>query len=346
MSRQFSGWLLLAACLVPLAACGDDDAKTVDAGPSADADTNSAAVERGRYLVENVFACGPLCHTGTAGPLAGHDCTIVDFDLLSGEDDPAYGCLPSKNLTNDPSGLKNRTDAEIRDMITKGIRPDGSVMFNLMPYWSYANIPTDDVDAMIAFLRTVPGVDRETPPDQPPFDVRFDEALPALDLTQAPQPASDFPERESALRGSYIANTSCTLCHTPPVAGAAFFVGAPAGAFPVDLAKSFIGGQGFPELPNPPFDIEDGETTLVTPNITPHDPTGTGGWEVADIVKVLHEAIDRDGDSICVMPAGPDGAFGGLSDEDARDIANYLLSIPAVDSDVGAETGTCSVVGA
>ena len=33
--------------------------------------------------------------------------------------------LPSRNLTNDATGLKNRTDAEIKNMFRNGIRPNG-----------------------------------------------------------------------------------------------------------------------------------------------------------------------------------------------------------------------------
>jgi hypothetical protein len=34
------------------------------------------------------------------------------------------------------------------------------------------------------------------------------------------------------------------------------------------------------------------------------------------------------------MPAGPQGAYGGLTDPDALDIANYILSLPPAVNDV------------
>jgi hypothetical protein len=34
------------------------------------------------------------------------------------------------------------------------------------------------------------------------------------------------------------------------------------------------------------------------------------------------------------MPAGPTGAYGGLTDQDALDIANYILSLPPAVNDV------------
>lgn len=43
----------------------------------------------------------------------------------------------------------------------------------------------------------------------------------------------------------------------------------------------------------------------------------------------------RDGSGICPpMPVGPMGAFGGMTTEDATDIANYLLNIPPIDNQI------------
>jgi hypothetical protein len=41
-------------------------------------------------------------------------------------------------------------------MITKGIRPDGSRMLPPMAYSYYANIKPEDLDAIVAYLRTLP----------------------------------------------------------------------------------------------------------------------------------------------------------------------------------------------
>jgi hypothetical protein len=59
----------------------------------------------------------------------------------------------SANIT--PTGLSDRSDAEIKRMITTGIRPDGSHMLPPMPYPYYANISDGDLDAIIAYLRAL-----------------------------------------------------------------------------------------------------------------------------------------------------------------------------------------------
>ncbi len=65
-----------------------------------------------------------------------------------------WGVSISANLT--PTGLKKRTDAEIKKMITTGTRPDGSRMLPPMGYPYYKNIKGADLDAIVAYLRTLP----------------------------------------------------------------------------------------------------------------------------------------------------------------------------------------------
>ena len=73
--------------------------------------------------------------------------------------------------------------------------------------------------------------------------------------------------------------------------------------------------------------------TPVSKNLTSHATTGLGDWTVADIVKVIKQGKAKDGKGICPpMPVGPMGAFGGLTDADATDIANYIKSLPPIDN--------------
>ena len=65
-----------------------------------------------------------------------------------------WGTSVSSNLT--PTGLKNRSDADIKKMVTTGTRPDGSRMLPPMAYPYYANINAADLDAIVAYLRTLP----------------------------------------------------------------------------------------------------------------------------------------------------------------------------------------------
>jgi hypothetical protein len=67
------------------------------------------------------------------------------------------GGSKSRNITSDPkAGLGSWTDAEIKRAITQGISRDGTPLKPPMAYASYANMTGDDLDAVVAWLRTVP----------------------------------------------------------------------------------------------------------------------------------------------------------------------------------------------
>jgi mono/diheme cytochrome c family protein len=63
----------------------------------------------------------------------------------------------SRNLTSDRErGLGAWSDAEIRRAIVRGVGRDGRRMQEPMPYAWYAGMRADDVDAIVAYLRTLP----------------------------------------------------------------------------------------------------------------------------------------------------------------------------------------------
>jgi hypothetical protein len=299
--------------------CGGDDAKVVDGsggesgGGASDGPGGEAAlVARGQYLVDNVVGC-PDCHTprDTAGApilsayLSGAEC----FVRL-----PNESCLNSRNLTNHETGLLNRTTDEIKQMITEGVRPSatGDVALSpVMPYYLFHNMAAADLYAVVAYLRTVPGVDHEVPRS----GVEFEVMTPAnpLDPNAIPMPMAGYAEADRALRGRYLATESgaCIECHTRHVMNDPNVL---------DYAAFFQGGEQFPiGIPVVP----------VSANLTSDSETGLGDWTVDDIVEVLKRGTDKDGDGTCPpMPGGPMGVYGGLTDGDALDIAHYIKSLP------------------
>jgi hypothetical protein len=305
---------------------------SVDGGPAVDAamTTLTAQQARGQYLVDHVSLC-PECHTphnamGVPEPgkyLAGWKCFI---EVAPGV------CLSSRNLTNDDTGLKNRTNDEIKNMFMNGIRPpaagggssDGgtgvSALNPVMPYYVFHNMDSDDADAIVAYLRTVTAVPNMIDRRAAVFDVPGPANY--LDPNIIPMPKADAPNRESALRGRYLTSKVglCIECHTehtpPPMPGMM-----PISNDPLMNAKLFQGGERFPF---PQFPV-----VPVSKNLTSDEATGLGKWMVSDIVKVLKEGKDRDGKGICPpMPVGPMGAFGQLTYQDTLDIANYIKSLP------------------
>ncbi len=321
--------------LITAVACGDDDdtpaqatgGKTAAGGVGGNgghaalggqneggaAGGGSDLVAHGKYLVDHVIAC-PDCHTprdSSGAPIAdqymaGSECLVK---LENGD------CLNAKNLTNDETGLKNRTDEEIKRMIRDGVRPSatGDEALNpVMPYYVFHNMKDEDLDAVIAYLRTIPGVKKEIPRSAEAF--ALETPAEPIDPSTIPMPDKTYPEYESAMRGRYLAAESgaCMECHTPHNRNSATVL---------DPEKFFTGGEGFaiPGLPGKP----------ISANLTSDEDTGLGKWTADDVVKVLKQGIDKEGDRLCPpMPVGPMGAYGGLTDQDAKDIANYILSLP------------------
>jgi mono/diheme cytochrome c family protein len=275
---------------------------------------NAAAVARGKYLVDHVGVCAD-CHTPRtpmgvpimAQYLAGAECFIKL---------PNGSCLHTRNLTNHATGLANRSPDEIKKMFLDGIRPaaTGDVALSpVMPYWVFHNMTTADADAIVAYLRTVPGVDHNVPKSGMEFDVPMHANY--LDLATIPVPADTYVNKPAAMRGRYLATQAgvCLECHTKR--------NAPPSLDVVSPANFFAGGEEFPlGLP----------VTPVSKNLTSDPATGLGNWSLEDIRHVLRDGMDRNDQGICPpMPVGPMGAFGGLTASDMTDIAHYIKSLPA-----------------
>jgi mono/diheme cytochrome c family protein len=316
--------------------CGDDDntvtprtdggtdARTGPVEDPVDAglDANAAKVARGKYLVDHVSVCID-CHTprtNTGAPdmtkyLSGWEC----FADINGPD-AGGGCINTANLTNDPTGLKNRTDEQIKTMFRDGVRPDGKPLSPVMPYWVFHNMTDDDANAVVAYLRTVPAVAHQVPANDPAFIV---------DAAAQPIPQVKIPAASgaSAERGRYLAAMAgvCMECHTPEVSGP---------GTPPNLDKPFAGGRVF-ALPVPPFP---GSSTSA--NLTSH-ATGLAGKTPQFVTAVLKSGRDRNDAGVCPpMPVGPMGAFGGLTDQDALDIGTYIIGLPPIDNTVA---NSCSL---
>jgi mono/diheme cytochrome c family protein len=336
-----SGTALLFCAGLFLVACGDDNGKAPDGGPKDASIADGApvpmadgggsvdggpmnAVARGKYLVDHVIACSD-CHTPqlpTGGPdmskyLAGNP----SFIRL-----PTGDALPSRNLTPDKAtGLGSYTASQIKSMFMDGLEPGhdgGAKALNpVMPYYVFHNMTSDDADAIVAYLQSIPAVNNPIPPRSPMFD------LPApadyLDPTTIPMPADTYPQKASALRGRYLAAESglCIECHTEHNT---------TGSAVLNSSKFFQGGEDFSAFFAGTLNLHP-----VSANLTSDPTTGLGDWTAEQIVTVLLQGKDAEGVGICPpMPAGPTGAYGGITPADALDIANYIKSLPPKVHDV------------
>jgi mono/diheme cytochrome c family protein len=116
--------------------------------------TNKVAY--GRYLVA-IGHC-VLCHTPAFkdGPPDMGRAFSGGRELPDSEQAGAF--TVSRNITSDPiNGIGKWSDEEIKASLTECIRPDRTKL-HTMPCDAYFNITSNDLDAIVAFLRTVPAV--------------------------------------------------------------------------------------------------------------------------------------------------------------------------------------------
>jgi mono/diheme cytochrome c family protein len=276
-------------------------------------------IERGRYLVVNVLQCID-CHSERdwnyyGGPPiepvgAGRSCmdrSSPPRGVNSGEGSfPGRICI--RNITQDrETGLGDWTDGQIIRAVREGVSHDGEGLFPMMPYFIYRHVSDDDMEAVVAYLRTIEPVRSEWPERTVDF--------PLSSLIQLwPEPLAEpvvMPERtDRRAYGEYLAVIArCEFCHTPrdPNSMAGFDGRRFAGGMPF-----FLNGQ-----------------TLYSMNLTPH-PTGLGAWTREQFIQRFRMHAEP-------QPVSPEentlmnwNAFAGMSEEDLGLMYDFFMTLPPV----------------
>ena len=259
---------------------------------------------RGQYIFATAGGCA--CHTVPNGiPNVGARPFPIPF-----------GTVYSTNITQDKeTGLGNWTDQQIADAITKGISRDCSRILPVMPYEKYSGMARDDLQALIAYLRTLKPIQKATPElkSWTPF-MRALGAPIFLKIfgrfTSAPAEAP----KGGIERGRYLVEhvASCGDCHTPRNS-----MGVPKQSLYLAGASEKIGPLG-----------------QAVPNITPDKDTGIGEWKREEIAELLHSGVKPDFDNVQglmdeVIQGTPHG-YKDMTKEDALAIADYLKSIAPI----------------
>jgi mono/diheme cytochrome c family protein len=252
------------------------------------------AVERGKYLMESIVACGN-CHIAR-GPQGQ---PLGDQGLSGGLvfDEPPFKAY-APNITPDlETGIGKWTDAQLAKAIREGIRPDKSVIGPPMPMPFYREISDDDLSAIIAYLRAQPAVKNVVPKSE--YKVTLPPAYgPPVKSVKAP------PATDKLRYGKYLADIGhCMDCHTPRDDKGM-------------LQTNYWGAGGMV------FAGPWGQS--VSRNLTPHE-SGLKNWTDAQIAKAIRTGMNRDG-----QPYKPPMAFGfyqNISDADMSALMSYLRSL-------------------
>jgi len=273
-------------------------------------DSLKQQLERGKYLVYSVVNC-VNCHShldfnkfsapivkGTEG---GGGLAVHELEM------GFPGKLFVPNIT--PYALKDWTDAEIARAMTKGINQKGDTLFPMMPYHAMSNMAKEDVDAVIAYIRTLKPVEGSYPKKELAIPLSLFGPLPDNDYKNNIKPDT----ADKVKYGGYLVSIAhCTECHTQFTPD-----------FKPDFTKLFAGGR---EVKTPGF-------TVRVANITPDTATGIGGWtEEMFLTKFRTNAspenINRNpGKLNTIMPWS---FFGTMKDNDLKSIYAYLRTLPPV----------------
>lgn len=265
---------------------------------------------RGAYLANYVAGCVE-CH-GTrdwskyAAPLTpGTEGRGGDFFGEAGT--PVQLWAP--NIT--PTALGDWTDGEIIRAVTAGVARDGRALFPIMPYLNYGQMAREDIEAIVAYIRTLPPIEFTAPARQLGFPL----PLVVRTIPQPPAYRPVPPKSDRVAYGEYMTNAAvCVDCHTPQDGGQ-----------PVP-GMAFAGGFEFP--------LKNGKR-IRTANITPDADTGIGTWteqQFVDKFKAFDGAPHR------TMSDAEQGEntympwylYAEMEAEDLAAIYAYLRTVPPV----------------
>jgi mono/diheme cytochrome c family protein len=255
-------------------------------------------VARGSYLVNGLLTCGN-CHT----PRGPGGVFNMSKQLSGGPQvfDEAAFTVKGANITPDKeTGIGKWSADDIKKAMRTGIRPDGVQLAPIMPYAFYKVFTDRDLDAVVAYIRSVPAVSNKV--QAPVYKAMFHPASP---------PGADRPMRESDFkdpvkRGFYLATIShCMECHTPMVNGRH------------DFANLGKGGQEF----KGPWGV------VHSRNITSSKSKGIGNWTDAEIKRAITRGIRKDGSRLKGPMAFP--LYATVKDSDLNAIIAYLRTVPA-----------------
>jgi mono/diheme cytochrome c family protein len=204
-----SGLLLLAGC----DGSTDDESATVETRPAAitfdgaNYKTDPAKLAHGERLTY-VLGC--------------RGCHGKQLEGQKWDDDPKeYGVMWASNLTR---AVPTMSDAQLAALLTTGVHPKRADLW-VMPSELFQHLSKADLDALIAFLRTVPPAG-ELSPDPVPGPVALRQ-IESGEIKNAAAMVRDLKSvgpvdlgKDRGL-GRYITRVTCAECHGPELMGRA-----------------------------------------------------------------------------------------------------------------------------
>ncbi|MGF6192727.1 c-type cytochrome [Serratia sp. 2723] len=263
--------------------------------------TDKALVERGRYIAI-AADCG-ACHRQAINhgvPFAGGYAIESPMGRII-----ASNITPSKQY-----GIGNYSEQQFANAVREGVAADGRNLYPAMPYTSYRDMTTADVQALYAYF--MQGVE---PADIPPsartdlsFPFNIRQIMWGWNLLYLSGASADKAEAlpGSLERGKYLVEVlaHCSACHTPRNLMMAE-------QSSLNLSGSPLGGW-------------------YAPNITP-DKSGIGDWSQRDLVTYLKTGhLVGKAQAAGAMAEAVENSFSLMTDDDLNAIAAWVKQVPAI----------------
>jgi hypothetical protein len=281
------------------------------AGGAASALAQGSPLDRGRYLVTTVMACGN-CHTpkdAEGRPVAGKELAGGGVGI----DIPPFAGVAA-NITPDmETGIGSWTDDEIKRALTHGERPNkgaqaGKPLAAMMAANFFKALLPGDLNAIVAYLRSVPPVRNVLP--APAYRLPVSREA----FAEADRGFTEHDMQDPVRRGAYLTTIAhCLECHTPIDKG-------------VLQLETALGAGGRPFLPSFVKGLPQSWKGAVSRNVTSHPEQGLRNWSDAEIKRAITQGVGRDGRKM-QEPMAYDW-YAGIREEDLDAIVAYLRTLP------------------
>jgi mono/diheme cytochrome c family protein len=251
--------------------------------------TDEASLARGEHLVNSVSGCID-CH----GPDLGGALFL---------DDPSIGVVYAPNLTAGQGGRgATHTSEDWVRAIQHGITAQGKPVL-IMPSQFFNAYDDEDLGAIIAYIKSVPPVNHETPPKKLTFPAHlffalgFFGDLPA-EMIDHEAAASPSPEPAVTVEyGEFLSVVGgCRDCHG------------------MELNGGLVGGPGGP----------------FAPNLTPGG--SLAGWTEDEFFNTLRTGVRPGG--LTLLDDMPWRTIGTWTDDELSALWLYLQSLPALETNI------------
>lgn len=297
---KWTGLILLTIILaITLVTASRQHVKYEAPYPDIKASKDSAVIARGRHLVYSIAHCADCHSTANADSILE---TGNDVPLSGGyEFRFPLGSIYSRNITSDKeTGIGNLSDAEIARVLYYGVHPDGTAVYDFMPFH---NLSKKDMTAIISYLRTQKPVKNKVPAHKLNIMGKIVNAFMVKPVGPDHEIPDDVQPDTTIAYGKYLVTSvaNCGGCHTKRSMSGAY-------------TGEFLAGGS-------PVVYEEGFPVLTPPNLTTDSSSRIFSWSFTTFKNRMRMG------KLIPYSHMPWNTFKRMTDDELKAIYKYLKSV-------------------